>query len=355
MQAARARRARATCAAQVAGPGAARAGSRPTTRSAASASCSRTTTIRRSASPTSSSSPTGIARGPRALGRRPRTASSARSTRSSSAPASTSPTCRSRSACAGADGRTLADVWEGSRSAYLGTHGRRLPEPVLPARPEHRPRAQLDGLHDRVADRATCSTRCAPCDARRRADRSRCARGRRTRYNDEIAAAHARARSGTRRLRELVPRRATGATRRSGPTGRGASGARLARFDPATSEHRRPPAPDRVSSSRRGMSARVHHRRGGGIGAAAAAELRARGAAGRRRSTSTAPGTRSSTATCATRRAVDRAVAEAIERLGGLDVLINNAGARHAAERRARRPTRRRSPCSTSTSSAPGG
>ena len=33
-----------------------------------------------------------------------------------------------------------------------------------------------------------------------------------------------------------------------------------------------------------------------------------------------------STATCATRRRVDRAVAEAIERLGGLDVLINNAG-----------------------------
>ena len=44
-------------------------------------------------------------------------------------------------------------------------HGRRLPEPVLPARPEHRARAQLDGLHDRVPDRprdggaaSTCAT-----------------------------------------------------------------------------------------------------------------------------------------------------------------------------------------------------
>ena len=34
-----------------------------------------------------------------------------------------------------------------------GLDGRGLPEPVLPARPEHRARAQLDGLHDRVPDR----------------------------------------------------------------------------------------------------------------------------------------------------------------------------------------------------------
>ena len=39
-------------------------------------------------------------------------------------------------------------------------HGRRLPEPVLPARPEHRARAQLDGLHDRVADRPRDWRRC---------------------------------------------------------------------------------------------------------------------------------------------------------------------------------------------------
>ena len=40
-----------------------------------------------------------------------------------------------------------------ARTRYLGHRDRRLPEPVPAARPEHRARPQLDGLHDRVADR----------------------------------------------------------------------------------------------------------------------------------------------------------------------------------------------------------
>ena len=50
---------------------------------------------------------------------------------------------------------------------------------------------------------------------------------------------------------------------------------------------------------------------------------------------------------------VDRAVAAAIDQLGGLDVLINNAGL-GTPQSAAPRPTRPRSPCSTSTSSARG-
>jgi NAD(P)-dependent dehydrogenase (short-subunit alcohol dehydrogenase family) len=60
----------------------------------------------------------------------------------------------------------------------------------------------------------------------------------------------------------------------------------------------------------------------GGIGAAAAAELRARGA------TVVGLDLRGSDIECDVRdqASVDRAVADAIARLGGLDVLINNAG-----------------------------
>ena len=67
-----------------------------------------------------------------------------------------------------------------------------------------------------------------------------------------------------------------------------------------------------------------------GIGSATAELLRARRARASSASTCAAP---TSTATCATRRRSTRAVAEAIERLGGLDVLINNAGLGIAAER----------------------
>ena len=38
----------------------------------------------------------------------------------------------------GRDGRCLADVWDGSPRAHLGSDRPRLPELLHPARPEHR-------------------------------------------------------------------------------------------------------------------------------------------------------------------------------------------------------------------------
>ena len=120
----------------------------------------------------------------------------------------------------------------GSPQAHLGTDDAGLPEPVPAARPEHRPRAPLDGLHDRVADRLR-ARRAARHGRARGADtvevRARGGRSATTRDIDERM-------EGTvwnTRLRELVPRRARAATRRCGPTGRGASGSATARFDPA--------------------------------------------------------------------------------------------------------------------------
>jgi NAD(P)-dependent dehydrogenase (short-subunit alcohol dehydrogenase family) len=62
----------------------------------------------------------------------------------------------------------------------------------------------------------------------------------------------------------------------------------------------------------------------GGIGAAAAAELRARGA--RVMGLDLDAGADVIACDVRDQASVDRAVAEGIERLGGLDVLINNAG-----------------------------
>ena len=111
----------------------------------------------------------GIARGPRALDRRRPTGSSARSTRSSSAPASTSPTCRSPSASAAATARTLAERWDGSPQAHRGTHGRRASRTCsccsgrTPASATPRwstwPRSQVDYVLRRA--RRTCA-RAAP-------------------------------------------------------------------------------------------------------------------------------------------------------------------------------------------------
>ena len=55
----------------------------------------------------------------------------------------------------GRDGRTLVGDL-GRLSRRLQGLGRgRLPQPVLPRRPEHRARPQLDRVHDRGADRST--------------------------------------------------------------------------------------------------------------------------------------------------------------------------------------------------------
>ena len=51
------------------------------------------------------------------------------------------------------DGRTLAERWDGSPQAHRGTTVAGYPEPVLPARAEHRPRPQLGRLHGRGAGR----------------------------------------------------------------------------------------------------------------------------------------------------------------------------------------------------------
>ena len=73
----------------------------------------------------------------------------------------------------GRDGRTLAEAWNGQHAGLQGHDRRRLPEPVLPGRAEHRPRAHVDRVHDRVADRLRA--RRAPHDAPpRRAAPSRC-------------------------------------------------------------------------------------------------------------------------------------------------------------------------------------
>ena len=80
----------------------------------------------------------------------------------------------------------------------------------------------------------------------------------------------------------------------------------------------------------------------GGIGTAATAELRARGARVVGLDLRADPADDVIACDVRDQGAVERAVGEAVERLGGLDVLINNAGARHPAERRPRRRTTRR-------------
>ena len=121
-------------------PRAAARRSRPTTRSAASASCRRTRWYRALAKPNVELLTGGVEQGHRATRSSPATARSARSTRSSSAPASRSPTCRSAGWSAGRGGKTLDEAWQGSPKAHLGAAIAGLPEPVRPARAEHRPR-----------------------------------------------------------------------------------------------------------------------------------------------------------------------------------------------------------------------
>ena len=77
----------------------------------------------------------------------------------------------------GRDGRTLAEVWEGSMQAYKGTTVAGYPNLFFLVGPEHRARPHLDRVHHRVPDRVRA--RRAPHDAApRRPHASRCARRR---------------------------------------------------------------------------------------------------------------------------------------------------------------------------------
>ena len=178
-----------------------------TTRSAASASCSPTTTTPRSREPNVEVVTDGIARGPRARDRhrRRRRARGRRDHLRHRLPRHRHADRRARRAAA--TGARSAEVWRGSPQAYLGHHRRRLPEPVPAARPQHRPRPQLDGLHDRVADRLR---------ARRPAHDGRARAAPRVEVRPEAQDALQRRASSSgmqrhgldhRRLRELVPRR----------------------------------------------------------------------------------------------------------------------------------------------------
>ena len=185
------------------------------------------------ASPTSSSSPTAIARGPRALDRHRRRRASARSTRSSSAPASTSPTCRSaalrprprrraarRRSGTAARARTSARTVAGFPNLFilLGPNTGLGHSSMV-----YMIESQI-ALRDRRAARTCASAAPTIVEVRARGAGS---------ATTPSSSARMRGHGLEHRLRELVPRRAPAATRRCGRTGRGASAAARARFDPA--------------------------------------------------------------------------------------------------------------------------
>ena len=88
----------------------------------------------------------------------------------------------------GRDGRTLGDVWREQGHAGAARHDRRrLPEPVHARRAEHRPRAQLDRLHDRVAARLRDGR--AAHDGRARRRRARHAPEAQAAFNDGCSGA----------------------------------------------------------------------------------------------------------------------------------------------------------------------
>ena len=191
-------------------PRAARARSRPTTRSAASGSCRPTAGIRRSASRTSSWSPSGIREVRAALDRR-RGRHRARGRHDHLR--HRLPGHRHAGRPTGARPRRPAAGRRVAGQPAARTSARRSPaSPTCSccSGPNTGPGPQLDGLHDRVPDRPRDGR--AARDARaRRGDRRGHGPRRRRRYNRE----RRRADGGhglEHRLRELVPRRAPAAT-----------------------------------------------------------------------------------------------------------------------------------------------
>ena len=138
---------------------------------------------------------------------------------------------------------------------------RRLPEPVLPRRPQHRPRPQLDGVHDRVARSTTCSTRCARW-TRRGAASVEVRPEAQAAFNDRRPGADARHGVEHGRLLELVPRRATAATPMLWPGFTWPFRRLLRHFDPEHYELRAPTrAPEPVATPAWRDAARVPQRR----------------------------------------------------------------------------------------------
>ena len=203
----------------------------------------------------------------------------------------------------GRGGRTLADVWDGSPHAHMGATVPGFPNLFMLLGPNtglghssmvYMIESQIAYVMDAL--RAMRETGAAIVEVKPEAERA---------YNEEVR----RRMQGTvweTRLHELVPGR------------EGQHPDALARLDVALPAPHRPLRPIGV---RAGMKVIITGA-AGGIGTATAAALRRQGA------TVVGLDLTGADIDCDVRdqAAVDRAVAAAIERLGGLDVLINNAG-----------------------------
>ena len=165
---------------------------------------------------------------------------STRSTRSSSAPASTSPTRRRPSVVRGRDGRTLAETWRRQHAGLPGHDDRRLPEPLLPRRPQHGPRPQLDRVHDRVA--AQLRPRRAAHDGRARGRVASTSGPRPRRPSTSASRRSCARRCGTRAAARAGTWTATAATPCCGRASPGPSGVCCATSTPSTTSSTRPRA-----------------------------------------------------------------------------------------------------------------
>ena len=172
---------------------------------------------------------------------------------------------------AAAAGTTLADAWQGSPKAYLGTATAGFPNLFLLLGPNtglgHTSVVyMMESQLEYVLGALRAARRRASVEVRPEAQAA---------FTAEIDRADGAHRVGER-LRELVPGRDRAATRRSGPTGRGASGAARGpssrRSSRSCPRRRRPQAGGGVSARVLITGAR------GGIGTAATEALRARGA-----------------------------------------------------------------------------